>query len=65
MAGAGQVIGDGADFVLAGRPYLYGVAAHGEAGADHVSHILATDLANNMMQLGVSTLADLRRLSAL
>lgn len=53
----------GADFVLAGRPYLYGAAAHGEAGADHVSHILATDLANNMVQLGISSLADLRRLA--
>lgn len=53
----------GADFVLAGRPYLYGAAAHGEAGADHVSHILATDLANNMVQLGVSSLPELRRLA--
>ena len=53
----------GADFVLAGRPYLYGAAAHGEAGADHVSHILATDLANNMVQLGVSRLSQLRGLA--
>lgn len=53
----------GADFVLCGRPYLYGAAAHGETGADHVSHILATDLANNMVQLGVSSLAELRGLA--
>ena len=53
----------GADFVLCGRPYLYGAAARGEAGADHVSHILATDLANNMVQLGVSSLAELRGLA--
>lgn len=54
----------GADFVLCGRPYLYGAAAHGEAGADHVSHILATDLANNMVQLGASSLPELRGLAS-
>lgn len=43
----------GADFVMVGRPYLYGVAALGKAGADHVYNILHEDLVNNMKQMGI------------
>lgn len=43
----------GADFVLMGRPYLYGVAALGAAGGDHVNNIFLEDLINNMKQLGI------------
>ncbi|MCB0631782.1 MAG: alpha-hydroxy acid oxidase [Saprospiraceae bacterium] len=46
----------GADFVLLGRAFLYGVAALGNYGADHVVEILKGDLENNMVQLGISTL---------
>ncbi|MBU2533648.1 MAG: alpha-hydroxy-acid oxidizing protein, partial [Alphaproteobacteria bacterium] len=50
----------GADFVLCGRAFMYGVAALGARGGEHVAEILKTDLANNMMQLGCRNIADLR-----
>lgn len=43
----------GADFVLLGRAFIYGVAALGRYGGDHVVEILMDDLKNNMVQLGV------------
>ena len=49
----------GAEFVLLGRPFLYGVAALGEHGAEHVIEILSDDLKNNMVQLGVKDLGEL------
>lgn len=49
----------GADFVLAGRAFMYGVAALGEYGADHVMEIFNQDLTNNMIQLGIESLDDL------
>jgi len=51
----------GADFVFAGRPFLYGVAAIGEKGGDHVYTLLRTDLVNTMHQLGTERLLDLRQ----
>jgi len=51
----------GADFVLLGRAFLYGVAALGDIGGHHVIEILTDELKNNMMQLGVEKLADLRK----
>lgn len=53
----------GADFVLLGRAFIYGVAALGEYGGDHVVDILVDDLRNNLVQLGVETLQDLQKLS--
>jgi len=50
----------GADFVMAGRPFLYGAAAMGQEGADHAVDILQADLENNMMQLGIDDIADLK-----
>lgn len=50
----------GADFVLAGRAFLYGVAALGKYGGDHAAHILIDDLKNNMVQVGAANLAELR-----
>ncbi len=49
----------GADFVMLGRAWHYGLAAFGEAGAAHVAHILAEDLKANLGQLGLSSLAGL------
>lgn len=49
----------GADFVLCGRAFMYGVAALGAMGGDHVYSILADDLKNNMIQLGIEQLADI------
>lgn len=51
----------GADFVLVGRPFIYGVAALGNCGGDHVANILTDDLKNNMVQLGASNLEELRK----
>ncbi len=51
----------GADFVFAGRPFVYGVCALGEYGGDHAARILIDDLKNNMVQLGVSNLEELRQ----
>ncbi|NET31741.1 MAG: alpha-hydroxy-acid oxidizing protein [Cyanothece sp. SIO1E1] len=50
----------GADFVLLGRAFIYGVAALGKYGGDHVVEILTDDLRNNMVQLGVETLQELQ-----
>jgi L-lactate dehydrogenase (cytochrome) len=50
----------GADFVLAGRAYMFGVAALGDRGADHVTEILRSGLTNAMSQAGCRTLAELR-----
>ena len=49
----------GADFVMLGRAWHYGVAAFGAAGATHVSHILRADMAANMGQLGLARFDEL------
>ena len=50
----------GADFVLCGRAFMYGVAALGPRGGEHVAQLLLDDLKNNMAQLGCRTVQDLR-----
>ncbi|MBJ67951.1 MAG: alpha-hydroxy-acid oxidizing enzyme [Gemmatimonadetes bacterium] len=50
----------GADFILLGRAFMYGVAALGRRGGDHVADLLKADLINNMIQLGCTTTAELR-----
>jgi len=50
----------GADFVLLGRGFIYGVAALGKYGGDHVTEILMADLKNNMVQLGVENVIHLK-----
>ncbi len=52
----------GADFVLLGRAFMFGVAALGQAGGDHVVEILLDDLKNNMMQLGITTIEEIKGL---
>ena len=49
----------GADFVMLGRAFMYGLSALGRKGGDHVARILVEDLKNNMTQLGCRTLAEL------
>ena len=49
----------GAEFVLLGRAFIYGVAALGRYGGDHVVEILTDDLKNNLVQLGVESCAEL------
>ena len=50
----------GAEFVLLGRPFLYAIAALGERGGDHVVEILNADITNNLRQLGVRQISDLK-----
>ncbi len=45
----------GADFVMLGRAWHYGLAAFGDEGAAHVVHILREDLKANLGQLGLSS----------
>jgi L-lactate dehydrogenase (cytochrome) len=54
----------GADFVLAGRPFVQGVAGLGSYGGDHIANIFIDDLKNNMVQLGVKTINELRKADA-
>ncbi len=49
----------GADFVLCGRAFMYGVAALGDKGGDHVADMFQADLINNMAQLGCHSVSDL------
>ncbi|WP_108814666.1 alpha-hydroxy acid oxidase [Loktanella sp. Alg231-35] len=49
----------GADFVMLGRAFHYGLGALGEPGAAHVLDILRQDMISNMGQLGAKTLLDL------
>lgn len=52
----------GADFVLLGRAFIYGVAALGRYGGDYVVEILMDDLKNNMVQVGIENLQDLQKI---
>jgi isopentenyl diphosphate isomerase/L-lactate dehydrogenase-like FMN-dependent dehydrogenase len=49
----------GARAVLIGRPYLYGVAAAGQAGVERVLSVLATELRHTLTLLGVADVSDL------
>lgn len=49
----------GADFVLVGRAYLYGLMAGGREGVDRAIAILRSDIERTMRLLGVSTIAEL------
>lgn len=51
----------GADACMAGRPYLYGLGAAGEAGVDHVLQMLATDMKRTMSLIGCNTITELDR----
>jgi isopentenyl diphosphate isomerase/L-lactate dehydrogenase-like FMN-dependent dehydrogenase len=50
----------GADFVMLGRSFVYGVAAAGRPGAAHVMKVLRAELANVMTQLGCTRTAELK-----
>lgn len=51
----------GADMVLVGRAYMFGLAALGNSGAEHVTEILGAGLVNAMTQAGCHTIAELRQ----
>ena len=52
----------GADFVMLGRAFMFGVAAFGRTGGDHAAEILLADLKTNMHQLGVASIAEVKAL---
>jgi L-lactate dehydrogenase (cytochrome) len=55
-----RAIALGADFVMLGRPWLWGVAAFGARGAAHVSHILTEDMTSGMIQMGITRPEEVR-----
>lgn len=56
-----RVVALGARAGMAGRAYLYGLGAAGEAGVDHVLDLFDTGLRRTLALLGVTDLAELGR----
>lgn len=51
----------GADAAMAGRAYLYGLGAAGEAGVDHALHLLREGLERTMALVGAGSVGELGR----
>ena len=51
----------GADFVMLGRPFLYGIGADGEQGLKTVANLLETDTSTTLAQLGLRSIGDVSR----
>ena len=51
----------GATACMAGRAYLYGLGAAGEAGVDHVLDLFASDMRRTMALIGCRTVKELDR----
>jgi 4-hydroxymandelate oxidase len=51
----------GAHGVCVGRPYLWGRGLAGQSGVEQVLDVLRTELHDAMLQLGVSSIAELDR----
>ena len=49
----------GADFVLIGRAYLYGLMAGGEQGVSRAIELLAKEIEVNMQLMGAASIKDL------
>ncbi|RMG21498.1 MAG: hypothetical protein D6730_18200 [Bacteroidetes bacterium] len=58
-----RALARGADFVLLGRAYLYGVSALGKEGGAHTTEILMAELKNNMAQMGIQSAEEIKKLS--
>lgn len=54
-----RAIALGADFVFAGRPFMFGLGALGHSGATHALNILREGLVSTMHQVGVEELDQL------
>ena len=50
----------GADFIMTGRPFIIGLAALGDKGADHVHDILKDELSNVMEQICSKNIKELK-----
>ena len=55
----GRLIACGANFVFAGRAFVYAVAAAGETGVDHAIFLLREELKQTLSQIGCQELGDL------
>lgn len=55
-----KAIALGADACSIGRPYLYGLAAAGQAGVAHVLRMFEAEMTRTMVLLGVSSIQELR-----
>jgi L-lactate dehydrogenase (cytochrome) len=55
-----KAIALGADAVMLGRAYLYGLGAAGEAGVDHVLNLFEADMLRTLALCGVASIADIR-----
>ncbi len=55
-----RAIALGADLVMLGRAWLWGVAAFGARGAAHVTHILTEDMTSGMVQMGLTRPQEVR-----
>lgn len=53
----------GADLVFVGRPFMYGVGAYQENGVQQVFNILKDQLRNNMMQMGLESIEEIKQLN--
>ncbi|MDJ0628801.1 MAG: alpha-hydroxy acid oxidase [Rhodobacter sp.] len=54
-----RALAKGADFVMAGKAFHYGLGAFGARGAAHAVHILREDLKANLGQMGLASYAGL------
>jgi L-lactate dehydrogenase (cytochrome) len=54
-----KAIALGADAVMLGRAYLYGLGAAGEAGVDHVLNLFEEDMRRTLALCGVASIADI------
>jgi lactate 2-monooxygenase len=59
-ADAAIALGLGADAVLLGRPWIYGLAIDGAQGVRHVLQCVLAELELTMLMVGASTVKDLR-----
>ncbi|HEY0122468.1 MAG TPA: alpha-hydroxy acid oxidase [Rhizobium sp.] len=59
-----KAIGQGADGVMLGRAYTYGLAADGQKGAAKAISILAREISISMSLMGVSSIAELKQRGA-
>ena len=50
----------GADFIMTGRPFIIGLAALGDKGANHVHDILKDELSNVMEQICAKNIRELK-----
>jgi (S)-2-hydroxy-acid oxidase len=51
----------GADFVLIGRPALWGLASNGQEGVERVMHILERELSRTMALAGVKSIKEITK----